>query len=76
MLLMEDIWRLSHNLNTYSCCHIYREPTRTTYCLANKGIYSTNSNILWSEFPRYVKKFAFEDYCSLSFDRICKFSYS
>ena len=66
MLLMEDIRRLSHNLNVFNCCHIYREENRTIDCLANKGGYSTNSNIWWSEFPRNVKKFAFEDYCELS----------
>ena len=55
MLLMEDIWRLSHNLNIYNCCHIYREANRTTDCLVEKGIYMTNSNIWWSNFPKDVK---------------------
>ena len=45
ILLMEDIWRLSHNPNIYNCCHIYREANRTVDCLAKKGIYMTNSNI-------------------------------
>ena len=25
MLFLKDIWRLCHNLNIYSYCHIYRE---------------------------------------------------
>ena len=45
ILLMEDIWRLSQDLNIYNCCHIYREANRTTDCLAKKGIYNTNPNI-------------------------------
>ena len=76
MMLMEDIWRLSHNLNIYNCCHIYREANRIVDCLAKKCIYMTDSNIWWLEFPRDVKKFTFEDYCGLSFNQICKFSYS
>ena len=71
ILLMEDNWRLSQNLNIYNCCHIYREANQTTYCLAKKGI----CNTWWSEFPRDVRKFAFEDYHGLSFNRVCKFSY-
>ena len=30
IILMEDIWKLSHDLNIYNCCHIYREVNRTT----------------------------------------------
>ena len=75
LLLMEDIWRLYHNLNIYNYCRIYREANRTTDYLAKKGIYMTNSNILWSDFPMDVKKFAFEDYYGLSLNQICKFSY-
>ena len=76
MLLMEDIWRLSHNLNIYNCCHIYKETNRTTDCLAKIDIYMTNSNNWWPDFPMNVKNFAFEDYYDLFFNRICKFSYS
>ena len=43
ILLMEDIWRLSQNLNTYNCCHIYKESNRTTDCLTKKCIYSSKS---------------------------------
>ena len=49
---------------------------RTIDCLAKKGIFNTNSIIWWSDFPRDVRKFAFEDYCGLSFNQICKLSYS
>ena len=73
---MEDIWRLSQDLNIYKCGHIYRKANRTTDCLAKKGIYNTNPNIRCSDFPRDVKKFGFEDYCGLSFNRMSKFPYS
>ena len=26
---MKDIWKLSHDLNIYDCCHIYRKTNRT-----------------------------------------------
>ena len=45
---------------------------RTIDGLAKKGICNTYSNIWWSEFPRDVRKFAFEDYCGLSFNRVCQ----
>ena len=45
ILLMEDIWRLSQDLNIYNCGHIYREANRTTNCLAKKSSYNTNPNI-------------------------------
>ena len=66
ILLIEDIWRLSRNLNTYNCFHIYRETNRIVYCLAKKGISNTNSNIWLSKFYRHVYRFAFEDYCKLT----------
>ena len=68
---MEDIWRLSQNLNVYNCCHIYKEANRTMDGLAKKGIYNSNPNIWCSDFPRDVIKFGFEDYCGLSFNRLC-----
>ena len=55
---MEDILKLSRDLNIYQCCHIYREANRRTDCLAKKGICNTDSNIWWLDFPRYVRKFA------------------
>ena len=76
ILLMEDIWRLSQDLNIYNCCHIYREANRTSDCLTKNSIYNTNPNIYCSDFPRDVIRFGFEDYCGLSLNRICKFPYS
>ena len=74
-ILVEDIWKLSHSLNIFNCCHVYREANRTTDCLAKKGICNPNLNIWWSDFPRDVRKYVFEDYCKLSFNRSCKFPY-
>ena len=36
MLLMEDIWKLTHDLNIHNCHHIYRKTNRIAYCLAKK----------------------------------------
>ena len=66
------MWRLFQNLNIYNCCRIYKEVNRTIDGLAKKGFCNTHSNIWWLEFPRDVRKFAFEDYCGLSFNRVCK----
>ena len=60
---MGDVWRLSQNLNIFNCCHIYPEANRTTNCLAKKGSCNTNSNIWRWDFPRDIRKVAFEDYC-------------
>ena len=70
MLLVEDIWKLSQNLNIYHYCHIYKKANKTTNCLTKKDIYMTNSNVLCSGFPNDVKKFAFEYYYEF-----CNFSY-
>ena len=75
ILLIEDIWGLTQDLNILNCCHIYREANRITDCLAKKGICNTNSVIWWSEFPKDVRNFAFEDYCGTSFNCICRMSY-
>ena len=75
LILMEDIWKLSQNLNIYNCYHVYRETNRTTDCLAKKGICNIYSNIWWSDFPRDVRKFSFEDHCGSSFNRLCIFPY-
>ena len=69
---MEDFWKLTQNLNIYKCSHIYREANRTTNCLTKKGICNIDSNILWSNFPKDVITFGFEEYCDSSFNRICK----
>ena len=76
ILLIEDILRLSQDLNIYNCGHIYRKANRTTDCFAKKCIYNTIPNIWCSNFPKDVIKFGFEDYCGLSFNRIYKFPYS
>ena len=28
--IVKDIWELSHNLNIYNCCYVYREANGTT----------------------------------------------
>ena len=75
IILIEDILRLSQDLNIYNCGHIYRKANRTTDCLAKKGIYNTIPNIWCSNFPKDVIKFGFEDYCGLSFNHMYKFPY-
>ena len=35
-LLMEDIWKLSQDLNIYNYGYIFREENRTTDCLTKK----------------------------------------
>ena len=72
ILLTKDIWGLTQDLNILNCCHIYREADRIVDCLAKKGICNTNSVIWWSEFPKDVRNFTFEDYCETSFSRICR----
>ena len=73
MFLMEDTQRLSHDLNIHNCSHIYREANRTTDCLAKKSICNIDSNIWWSNFPKDVLNFGFDDYCGSSFNRLCRF---
>ena len=46
MLLMEDIWKLTHDLNIHNCHHIYRKTNRIAYCLAKKKICSIESIFL------------------------------
>lgn len=71
MLLMEHIWRVGENLNIFKCCHVYKGEHRTTNCLAKKGICITDSHIWYSDFPRAIRKFVFEDYFGSSFSHIC-----
>ena len=68
ILLIEDVWRLSQDLNIYNCDHIYREVNRIIVVLQI-------SNIWCSNFPRDVIKFCFKDYYDLSFNCMCKFPY-
>ena len=51
ILLMEDVWSLSRNLNIYCCCHIYWEANRSADCLAKNGIFITDSYIWRINFP-------------------------
>lgn len=43
ILLMDDIWKLSRDLNIYKCCHIYWKANRTTDCLAKQCICNIDS---------------------------------
>ena len=51
---MEDIWKLSYNMNIYDCKHAYREANRTVNCLAKKGIRITNSKFWLSNSSKDV----------------------
>ena len=60
---MKNIWKLSENLNIYSCHHVYREGNRTTDCITKKGIISIIDSRIWtSNFPKDVTNISFEDY--------------
>ena len=65
MLLMEDILKLSYDMNIYECRNVYRETNRTTNCLAKKCIGITDSKIWLSNFPKDVTNMSFEDYHGL-----------
>lgn len=68
---MEDIWKITQDLNIYSCWYIYRETNRTTDCLSKKGI-SVKDYIIWkTKFPRNVIKYAVKDFYGTSFNRMC-----
>ena len=73
MLLMKNIWKLSHDLNIYDCHRIYIEANRITDCLAKKSICNLKSTIWCLNFPKDVRKFGFEDYYDLSFNSICRY---
>ena len=60
---MEDIWKLSRDLNIHSCYHVYKEANRTTDCLAKKGIGILDSRNWISNFPEDVTYNSFVDYC-------------
>ena len=42
---MDNIWKLSNNLNIYDRHHIYREANRTMDSIAKKGIGIIDSKI-------------------------------
>ena len=71
-LLMEDIWKLSHDLNIYGCDHVYREANRIADCLAKKGFGIIKSRIWSSTFPKDATNLSFEDYCGSLSNRFCK----
>ena len=45
MFLMEDSWKLAHNLNIYIFRHAYRKVNGTIDCLAKKGIGILESSV-------------------------------
>lgn len=55
LLLMEDIGKLSHDLNIYVCRHVYREVNRTTDYLAKKGLSIIDSSVWWLNFLKMLK---------------------
>ena len=61
--LMEDIWKLSRDLNILSCYHVYREADRTTDCLVKKGIGILDSRNWLSNFSKDVTYNSFVEYC-------------
>ena len=72
MILMKDIWKLSEDLNIYSCHPVYREANRTVDCIAKKGNGIIDSRIWMSNFPKDVTNISFEDYCGSLSNRLCK----
>ena len=73
-ILMEDIWKLSKELNIYTCPYIYREANRTTYCISKKGIGIIDLRILLSNFPKDITNISFEDYNGSLFNCLYKLS--
>lgn len=69
---MENIWKLSQDLNIYFCHHVYRKANRTADCLAKKGLNVLDSNIWWSNFPKDVTSINFNDCRGSSSNRVCK----
>lgn len=55
LLLMENIRKLSHDLNIYVCRHVYREANRTTDYLAKKGLSIIDSSVWWLNFLKMLK---------------------
>ena len=58
---MEDIWKLSYDMNIYECRHVYREANKTINCLAKKCIGIMDSKIWLSNFPKDAANISFED---------------
>ena len=72
MLLIEDIWKFSQDLNIYDCRHVYREANKIANCLAKKGISILDSSVWYSKFPKDVINISFEDYCGSLINRVYK----
>lgn len=64
---VEDIWSIFQYLNIFKYFRIYRVAIEQG-CSVENGRYSTDSNICRSKFPMNVKKIAFKDCCSSSFN--------
>ena len=45
LLLIDDIGKLSHDLNIYVCQHVYREMNRIIDCLAKKKLNNLDSSV-------------------------------
>ena len=63
MLLIEDIRKLSYDMNICDSRHVYREANRTVDYLTKKCVGITNSNFWLSNFPTDVTNISFENYC-------------
>ena len=72
MSLMEDIWKLSHELNIYDCQHVYREANKTADYLTKKGISILDSSVWYSNFSKDVINISFEDCCGSLLNCVCK----
>ena len=60
---MEDIWKLSRDLNIHSCYYVYREANRIADCLVKKGIGILDSRNWLSNFSKDVAYNSFVQYC-------------
>ena len=66
---MEDILKLSEDLNIYSRHHVYKEVNRTVNCIAKKDISIIDSRIC---LPYYVTNISFKDYYGSLSNRLYK----
>ena len=73
-ILIEDIWKLSRDLNIYSCHHVYREANRTVDCRVKKGISIIDSKTWLSNFLKDIINISFKKYYGWPSNRFCKFT--
>ena len=66
---MEDILKLSEDLNMYSHHHVYKEVNRTVNCIAKKDISIIDSRI-W--LPKDVTNISFKGYYGSLSNRLYK----